>query len=57
MFLCGLRRRIIAGWLLKYQICYIITGDNQIAEASGRGLLWKRNEYRDLLGSVHSAEE
>jgi hypothetical protein len=57
MFLCGLRRRFIAGWLLKYQICYIITGDNQIAEASGRGLLRKRNEHRDLLGSVHSAEE
>jgi hypothetical protein len=57
MFLRGLSRRFIAGWLLKYRIRYIIAGDNQIAEASGRGLLWKRNEYRDLLGNVHSTEE
>ena len=52
-----LRRRNIARPLSKYQNPYIITRDNQIKEASGRGLLRKRGEYKDLLGSVQSTED
>ena len=55
--LSDLRRRDIGRPLSKYQNSYIITGDNQIKEAVGRGLLRKRGENKDLLGSVQSTEE
>jgi hypothetical protein len=36
---------------------YIITGDNQIAEPQGRGLVVNRRVNKDLLGRVQSTEE